>query len=64
MELTQSPQTYTQAPGYFKRLTVIDWLFALALVGGAVYALNRFGHYMDVYEQGILLCAMPALVAL
>ena len=64
MELTQSPQTYTQAPGYFKRLTVIDWLFALALVGGAVYALNRFGHYMDVYEQGILLLSAPVFAAL
>jgi hypothetical protein len=35
MELTQSQQTYQQAPGYFKRLTVIDWLFALALLAGA-----------------------------
>ena len=67
MELTQSQQaaqTYQQAPGYFKRLTVVDWLFALALLAGAVFGLNRYGHYMDIYEQGILLLAAPTFAAL
>jgi cytochrome c-type biogenesis protein CcsB len=64
MELTQSQQTYQQAPGYFKRLNVTDWLFALALLAGAVFALNRYGHFMDVYEQGILLAAVPTFAAL
>ena len=58
MELTQS-QTYTPPPGYFKRLTVVDWLYAAALLAGAVFALSRFGQYMDVYEKGILLLAAP-----
>jgi hypothetical protein len=64
MELTQSQQTYQQAPGYFKRLTLLDWLFGLALLAGAVFALNRYGHFMDVYEQGILLAAVPTFAAL
>ena len=64
MELTQSQQTYTQAPGYFKRLTAFDWLFALALLGGALFALNRFGQFMDGYEQGILLAAAPVFAVL
>src|SRR5471032_3116227 len=53
MELAQN-QIYSQAPGYFKRLTLIDWLFAL----------NRYGAHMDVYEKGILLAAAPTFAAL
>ncbi|WP_431478534.1 c-type cytochrome biogenesis protein CcsB [Massilia eburnea] len=57
-------QTYTQQPGYFKRLNALDWLFALALGVGALYAFNRFGAYMDIYEKGILLASAPAFAAL
>ncbi|MES2161194.1 MAG: c-type cytochrome biogenesis protein CcsB [Pseudomonadota bacterium] len=64
MELTQSTQTYSQAPGYFKRLTAFDWVFALALLAGSLYGLNTYGQYMDVYEKGILLAAAPAFAAL
>jgi cytochrome c-type biogenesis protein CcsB len=63
MEITQN-QTYTQAPGYFKRLTVIDWLFGIALLAGALYALNRFGAYMDIYEKVILVASAPVFAAL
>ncbi|MBV6322929.1 c-type cytochrome biogenesis protein CcsB [Duganella violaceipulchra] len=64
MELTQSTLTYSQAPGYFKRLTAFDWLFALALLAGSLYGLNTYGQYMDVYEKGILLAAAPVFAAL
>jgi cytochrome c-type biogenesis protein CcsB len=67
MELTQSQQTqqkYSQAPGYFKRLNAADWLFALALLAGAVFGLNRYHHNMDIYEQAILLLAAPTFAAL
>ncbi|MYM37281.1 c-type cytochrome biogenesis protein CcsB [Duganella sp. FT50W] len=67
MELMQSQpatQTYQQAPGYFKRLTAVDWLFALALLAAAIFGLNRYGHYMDIYEQGILLLSAPTFAAL
>ncbi|HJU99557.1 MAG TPA: c-type cytochrome biogenesis protein CcsB [Burkholderiaceae bacterium] len=67
MELSQSPTpttTYSQAPGYFKRLGLFDWLFAAGLLAAALYALNRFGNYMDVYEKGILLAAAPTFAAL
>ena len=63
MELTQN-QTYTQAPGYFKRLSLIDWLFGFALLAGSLFALNRYGAHMDVYEKGILLAAAPTFAAL
>lgn len=64
MEATQTqPQTYTQAPGYFKRLTAIDWLYGIALLAGALFALNRYHAYMDIYEQVILVAAAPTFAA-
>ncbi|RJG14824.1 c-type cytochrome biogenesis protein CcsB [Massilia cavernae] len=58
MEISQT-QTYTQTPGYFKRLTVIDWLYAIALMAGALYGLSQYGAYMDGYEKAILLLSAP-----
>ena len=63
MELSHT-QTYSQAPGYFKRLTAFDWLFAAALVGASLFALQRYGDFMDIYEKAILLLAAPAFAAL
>ncbi len=66
MELSQNtaPGAYVQAPGYFRRLQALDWLFALALAGAAGFALSRYGSFMDVYEQAILVCAVPVFAAL
>ena len=47
-----------------KRPTGIgDWLFALALAGGAVFALRQYGDFMDVYDKAILLLVVPGLAA-
>jgi len=60
MELTgQTPTTYTTPPGYFRRLSPIDWLYAAALVAASLFALNRFAGFMDVYEKVILLASAP-----
>ena len=56
MEMTQ---TYAPYQGYFKRLGLLDWLYAVVLSSASLYALLRFGSYMDVYEKGILLLAAP-----
>jgi cytochrome c-type biogenesis protein CcsB len=66
MELshTSQPKTYTQAPGYFKRLSAFDWLFGAGLLAAALFALSRFSPYMDGYEQAILLLAVPTFTAL
>ncbi|MRX08042.1 c-type cytochrome biogenesis protein CcsB [Pseudoduganella sp. FT25W] len=64
MDITQSQQTYSQAPGYFKRLNPADWLFALALLAGAVFGLSRYGAFMNYYEQVILAAAVPVFAAL
>jgi cytochrome c-type biogenesis protein CcsB len=63
MELTQN-QTYIQPVGFFRRLTLLDWLYAGALAAAALFALNRFGGYMDYYEKSILLLAVPTFAVL
>jgi cytochrome c-type biogenesis protein CcsB len=45
----------------FKRLSWFDWLFAAIVAAGALFALSRFGDFMDIYEKAILLAAIPAL---
>jgi len=56
MELALTPP----AP-LFKRLSWFDWLFAALVAGGALFALSRFGDFMDIYEKAILLAAIPSL---
>ncbi len=63
MELTQNP-TYTEHPGLLRSRSVFDWLFAALLLAGALFALNRYGDYMDIYEKGILLAAVPTFAGL
>jgi cytochrome c-type biogenesis protein CcsB len=57
-------QTYSQAPGYFKRLGLLDWIYAAVLLAASLFALNRFGAYMDGYEKAILVLAAPTFAAL
>ncbi|GAA4032443.1 c-type cytochrome biogenesis protein CcsB [Actimicrobium antarcticum] len=58
MQLVQD-RPYAAPEGFFKKLNVLDWLFALILVAGSLYALNRFGGFMDYYEKAILVLAAP-----
>ena len=48
--------------GYFSRRTWGDWLFALLVVAGAVFAFQRYHGAMDVYDKGILVAAVPAAI--
>ena len=64
MEISQTQTSYTQTPGFFKRLGMFDWLFAAVLMAGAVFGLVRYGAYMDVYEKAILLLAAPTFALL
>ncbi|GAB3626151.1 c-type cytochrome biogenesis protein CcsB [Pandoraea terrae] len=41
-----------------------DWLFALLLAMGAGFAFLRYHATMDVYDEGVLAAASPALVVL
>ncbi len=37
-----------------KRLNWQDWLYAIVLFAGAIFAFNQYSHHMDVYEQSFL----------
>ena len=52
--------TLTLDDGFFARRNWFDWLFALAVLTGGLYAFGRYQQYMDVYEKGILVAAVPA----
>ncbi|MGL4807974.1 MAG: cytochrome c biogenesis protein, partial [Giesbergeria sp.] len=61
---TASPHTTTITlnEGYWSRRNWFDWLFAALVVAGGLFALQRYGSFMDGYEKGILLGAVPTLV--
>jgi len=53
------PRTYVLESGFFARRSVFDWVFALIVAAGGLFTLQRYGAFMDVYEKGILLGAIP-----
>lgn len=61
---TDGTTTSSLTPGYFARRNAFDWVFALVVTVGFLYALFRYGAFMDVYEKGILLGAIPAAIAM
>ncbi len=63
MELIQNP-SFEESPGLLKSRSLFDWIFAALLAAGALFALNRYGEFMDIYEKVILLAAVPTFVGL
>ncbi len=49
---------------FLRRLGLFDWLFALAVAGGAGFALTRYHAFMNYYDKLVLVCAVPALIVL
>ncbi|MGK5076843.1 c-type cytochrome biogenesis protein CcsB [Janthinobacterium sp. HLX7-2] len=58
MELANK-QIYTQEPGFFKSLSLVDWLYGAGLLAASLFGLVRFGAFMDIYEKAILLASAP-----
>ena len=54
--------TLTLNEGYFARRNWFDWLFAALVVAGGLFALQRYGAYMDGYEKAILLGCIPSAI--
>jgi cytochrome c-type biogenesis protein CcsB len=54
--------TLTLNEGYFARRNWFDWLFAVLAVAGGLFALQRYGAYMDGYEKAILLGCIPSAI--
>lgn len=61
---TARTETMVLGEGYFSRRNGLDWAFAVLVLVGGLYALGLYGSAMDVYEQGILIAAMPAAIAM
>jgi len=48
-------QTYDfKQKAIWQTLRVQDWLYALVLMAGAIFAYSRYSQYMDAYELGFL----------
>ena len=54
--------TLTLNPGYFSGRNAFDWLFAAIVIAGGAYAFANYAQFMDVYEKGILVAAVPAAI--
>ncbi|MFZ6802124.1 c-type cytochrome biogenesis protein CcsB [Undibacterium sp. Di24W] len=54
-----SMETSLTYQSYFKRLSIFDWFYAVLLSMGSMYAMSRYGSYMDGYEKAILLFSVP-----
>jgi cytochrome c-type biogenesis protein CcsB len=60
---TTSPDTtITLHEGFFAQRNAYDWIFALIVAAGGLYAFAAYGQYMDVYEKGILLGTVPSAI--
>jgi cytochrome c-type biogenesis protein CcsB len=49
---------------FVSRLSWVDWVYAVALLTGGVFAYSRYAAYMDIYEQAILLLSIPTFSVL
>ncbi len=61
MELAHPSLTRTH---WLRDRDLFDWLYAVALVIGAGLALAKYGAFMDVYDDIVLIIHVPALVAI
>ena len=54
--------TITLNESFMSRRNWFDWVFAIVVMAGGLFAFSRYSAFMDVYEKGILLGAMPAVI--
>jgi cytochrome c-type biogenesis protein CcsB len=48
--------------GYFSRRSPWEWVFALLVLVGGVFALIKYQHAMDGYEKAILVGTIPSVI--
>ena len=59
---TTTTTTLTLNESFLSRRNGFDWLFAALVLGGGLFALQRYAAFMDGYEKGILLGSIPATI--
>ncbi len=62
MNTATTTTTITLHEGFFSRRGLYDWIFAVIVAAGGLYAFANYAQYMDVYEKGILLGAIPSAI--
>ena len=62
MNTATNTVTVTLNEGFLARRNWLDWAFAVLAAAGGLFALSRYGAYMDIYEKGILLAAIPSVI--
>ena len=62
IDLKRGQQGLEVQPGYFARRDRWDWLFALLVIAGAVWAFVHYRDAMDIYEEWILAVTAPSLI--
>ncbi|KQP02863.1 c-type cytochrome biogenesis protein CcsB [Pseudorhodoferax sp. Leaf265] len=61
--ITRSPsETLVLHEGFLARRNGFDWLFAVLVLAGGIFAFSRYHAAMDIYEKWILAGAMPSLI--
>ncbi|WP_423198437.1 c-type cytochrome biogenesis protein CcsB [Cupriavidus sp. H19C3] len=51
-------------PSFLRRLSWVDWVYAVLLVIGAGFALSRYGQWMNIYDKAVLIGAVPTFALL
>lgn len=47
---------------FWQRLNQVDYLYAVVVSCGVIFALLQYGAYMDIYEKAILLATAPTFI--
>lgn len=61
--MNTSTQMYARPP-FWQTLGKFDWLYALLLLAGGVYAFGQYAQYMDIYEVSFLFGAVAVFSVL
>ncbi|BBL26058.1 MULTISPECIES: c-type cytochrome biogenesis protein CcsB [Comamonas] len=61
---TATPTTTTISlnEGFLAKRNWMDWVFAVLALAGGLFAFQRYGAFMDVYEKAILIGTIPCAV--
>ena len=60
--MTTTTTTLSLNDSWLARRNAFDWLFAVLVLAGGLFAFARYAGAMDVYEKAILLGTMPAAI--
>ncbi|MDP3521730.1 MAG: c-type cytochrome biogenesis protein CcsB [Hydrogenophaga sp.] len=58
----KTPQALSLNGSFLSRRDAFDWLFAVLVLAGTVFAFTRYADFMDVYEKAILIGTAPCAI--